>query len=457
MSRINDRVGDIIETDIRDLAYDGKSVGTNQGKIVFLNGGLPGERVRAEIVKTKSKFAVGKVLEITHKSDKRVAPECSHFEICGGCTWQDLDYETQLYYKRKQVVDCIEHIGKLKDVVIDDTVPSLDKFYYRNKMEYSFNVDETDGFTLGLHHRGRFDRIFNLENCYLESEKSNEIVRFFQSFVREKNIPVYHISEHTGFIRFLMIREAKLTGQIMVNIVTVDGEIPYIDELIASLTRQVPEIKTIVQNVNNQKSNIAKGEYENILYGPGYIEEEILSRRFRVYANSFFQTNSRQSEVLYGKAFDFLRPEQDDILIDLYCGTGTIGICASGNVASVTGIDIEPSAIIAAKENAGLNNIENVNFITGSVQDIMRDQPEVFGNATCAVIDPPRSGLHPKALKGLIRLDLPKVIYVSCNPATFARDAAALTEAGYELEKVIPVDMFPHTMHIELVSGFYRK
>ncbi|MFH2035561.1 MAG: 23S rRNA (uracil(1939)-C(5))-methyltransferase RlmD [Candidatus Zixiibacteriota bacterium] len=451
-----DRVGDIIETEIKDLAFDGKSVGTNNGKIVFLNAGLPGETVRARLIKTKAKFSVGKVEKILKKSSDRIEPECPHFELCGGCTWQDLDYDNQLYYKRKQVVDCIEHIGKLTDIEVAEIVPCADHFYYRNKMEFSFNAADDGGFNLGLHHRGKWDQIFDVTNCLLESKNSNRIIEIVREFVRENKIPAYDVNNHLGFIRFLMIREAKNNNQTMINLVTTDGAIPNIDSLIDKLIATIPEIRTIVHNTNNSKSNIAKGESETILYGDGFIEEIILGKKFKIYANSFFQTNSRQAEKLYSTAFEFLEADQSDYLIDFYCGTGTIGLCASDRVKHVVGIELEDSSVKAAQENAGINSIKNIDFIAGSVQDVLKNQPEIFRDATCAVVDPPRAGLHPKAIKRLLEMDLKKLVYISCNPATFARDASQMAEAGYKIKKVVPVDMFPHTMHIELAAGLYK-
>ncbi|UCD94472.1 MAG: 23S rRNA (uracil(1939)-C(5))-methyltransferase RlmD [Candidatus Zixiibacteriota bacterium] len=454
--KTKDRVGDIFDIEITDLAYNGKAIGLLDGKVVFLNGGLPGEKVRAEITRTKARFSTGRVLNIIDKSAERIKAPCIHYDICGGCTWQDLDYSKQLYYKRKQVVDCLEHIGKFEDVRVAETIGSGERFYYRNKMEFSFNTAEDGRFNLGLHQRGHYDEIFDVDKCLLESELSNDIVAWFRDFVRENRIPVYDVEKHTGFMRFLAIRQSKNTDQVMVNIVTTDGPIPNADKLIETARDRFPQIKTIVQNTNNQKSNIARGEKETILFGEGYIEEKLLRYTFRIYANSFFQTNTRQTETLYRAAFDLLRPDSADHLLDLYCGAGTIGICISDCVAGVTGIELEPSAIQAARENADINNVENIDFHAGNMRSVLKEKRGILEDFTCAIIDPPRAGMHPKALSRLIELDLPRIVYISCNPATFSRDAAELVASGYEISQVVPVDMFPHTMHIELAAGFYK-
>ena len=444
----------VIEAEVKDLAFNGKSIGDVGGKIVFLNAGLPGELVRAEIIRKKPRYDVAQVTEIIRKSPQRVSAPCQHFDICGGCVWQDLEYSEQLRYKRKQVVDCLQHIGRLGAIDVGDAVGVENPFFYRNKMEYSFNRDREGGFVLGLHRRGHFDRIFNVEQCLLQSEESNQIVNWFRDYVAKNDIPVYDVTDHNGFLRFFVIREGKNTGQVMLNIVTVPGEFPEVARLIDGILARFPRITTVVQNINAAKSNIARGEEERILHGNGFMEERVLGRSFRIYANSFFQTNTVQAEKLYSTAIEFLGLNSEDHLLDLYCGTGSIGICASEKAGRVTGIELELSAIKAARQNAEINGIGNIEFIAGSVQDFLIEEKELLSTVTMALIDPPRAGLHPKALKGLMALRLPRLVYVSCNPATFARDAAELVQAGYKLLWITPIDMFPHTMHIELVARF---
>jgi 23S rRNA (uracil1939-C5)-methyltransferase len=447
----------IVEVVIRDLAFDGKAVGDIDGKVIFLDAGLPGEKVKARIVRKKARYDIGKVLEIIEKSDERVKAPCQHFDICGGCTWQDLDYSKQLYYKRKQIVDCLRHIGRIDDITVAETLGALSQFHYRNKMEFSFNVDREEGFVLGLHHRGEYDRIFNLKECLLQSDTANRIVCWVRDYVRNENLSVYDISRHTGLLRFLMIREGITTKQVMVNIVTTGDEFSDQADFIEKLTAEFLKVTTVVRNINDRKANIAKGDREIILYGDGYIEEELLGNRFRIYANSFFQTNSVQAGKLFQTAFDLLGLEKADCLLDLYCGTGAIGLSAARYVGNVVGIELEPSAVQAASENAAVNNIENTVFYVGSVQELMKTQPEIFDSITCTIVDPPRAGMHKKALAGLIDTGCHRLVYISCNPASFARDATILLEKGYRPGKVIPVDMFPHTMHIELVADFRKE
>lgn len=445
----------IVKLDITDLAFDGKAVAHMDGKVVFLKGGLPGETVMARITRSKPRYDQAIVTEILTKSPERIAAPCSHVEYCGGCTWQDLQYDSQLTYKKKQVNDCLERLGKLPDVVVCDVIGSVELFSYRNKMEFSFNVTE-DGFTLGLHERGHFDRIFDLERCHLQSEDADRVVHWVRNFVAKENIPVYDVTNHSGYMRFLMIRQPKHTSQLMVNVVTNYGDFPAREKLIKGLTREVPAVTTIVHNQNGQKSNIATGEIEKVLLGPGYIEERLFDSTFRIRANSFFQTNSIQTETLYRTAFDLLHAKKTDRVMDLYCGTGSIGILISPYVTEVVGVELVAEAVEAARENALTNHVDNISFFEGDVKDFLNSKPEERERFNIVIIDPPRAGLHPKALKRLLAIRPEKILYISCNPATFARDAQQIVQAGYELPLVQPVDMFPHTLHIELTAVFYR-
>jgi 23S rRNA (uracil1939-C5)-methyltransferase len=277
-----------------------------------------------------------------------------------------------------------------------------------------------------------------------------------REFVQREQIPVYDIENHTGFMRFLMIRQAKRTAHLMVNIVTNYGEIPSREKLVRELTAAFPQITTIVHNQNGRRSNIATGEIEDVLFGTGYIEERMFDCTFRIRANSFFQTNSIQTETLYRSAFDLLDPEKKDCVLDLYCGSGSIGILIARYVGQVVGVEIVADAVKAAEENAAANNVNNISFYHGDVKDYLKTRDANEAEFDVIVVDPPRAGLHPKALSRMVRLKPTKILYISCNPATFARDAKQLIADGYRLPEVKPVDMFPHTMHIELVGVFYR-
>lgn len=446
-----------VQLHIDDLAFDGKAVAHHDGKVVFLDAGLPGETVVAQIFKSKPKYDQGRVLEIVDRSPSRITPPCEHFDFCGGCTWQDLDYSEQLRFKKKQVVECLTRLGGLEDPVVLDVLPAPDIYGYRNKMEFSFHVvPEENSFRLGLHRRGRFDDIFDVHTCHLQSEIANRVVRAMREFATREEVPVYDIKLHQGYLRFLVIRQTFFTNQLMVNLVTNLGDFPQADEFVAALTQAVPEITTIVHGQNGKKANVAVAEVENILFGPGFMEEEIMGRRFRIRANSFFQTNSAQAERLYRTAFDLLPPDPNRRLLDLYCGTGTIGLLLASQVAEVVGVELVPDAVSMAGENARINGIENISFYEGHVRDFLTGLKAGDPPFDTIVIDPPRAGLHPKALKRLLALGPAQLLYISCNPATFARDAQDLSRVGYKMSPVHPVDMFPHTRHIELMALFVR-
>lgn len=446
-----------VEIEVTDLAFNGKAVGHLDGKVVFLDGGLPGEKVLAQIIDTKPRFNKASVIEILRKSERRVPALCSHFSHCGGCTWQDLTYEDQLAYKKKQVIDCLERIGGLENTTVRDVIGSVEVFHYRNKMEFSFNTTEDGDFALGLHRRGRYDEIFNLETCYLTQDPVSGIVGWIREYIRKEGLTVYDVSNHTGYMRFIMIRQAKRTPDLMVNVVTNYGDLPQRDKFVQAITTAFPRISTIVHNQNGQKSNIATGEIENILFGCGYIEERLFDTVFRIKANAFFQTNTVQTETLYRVGFDLLEPRPGHRVLDLYCGTGSIGILLAPYVQEVIGVELVADAVQAARENAHINEVKNISFYEGFVRDFLIDKDKAAGEFDVIIIDPPRAGLHPKALKRLIKLLPERILYISCNPSTFARDAKDLVAAGYVLPEVRPVDMFPHTMHIELASVFSRK
>ncbi len=448
-----------IELDIVDLAYNGKAVGYLDGKVTFVDGGLPGERVAARITKSKKRFNQARLLRVLTPSPDRIAPECPHYQICGGCTWQDLDYQKQLEYKRNQVIASLEHLGRFSGDVVADIHPSPERFFYRNKMEFSFHVsDESSrGFVLGLHECGRFDRIFDLERCHLQSELSNRLVNFIREKVAELRIPVYDLVAHSGFLRFLVVREGKNTGQVLLALVTSDGDFAARGQLVPAIVDTFPEVTTIVHVANPTITNIARGTIREVLHGPGYIEEEILGFRFRINPGSFFQTNSRQTEALYRAALDLADLRSQDTVLDLYCGAGTISLCAAKNARQVIGVEIEPEAVDAARINAQINDINNARFLAGEVRRIILADELKDDSFDRIFVDPPRAGMHPEALRRLLDIGAPKIVYISCNPATFARDARMLADGNYSLETVIPFDMFPHTMHIEVVAAFQKN
>jgi 23S rRNA (uracil1939-C5)-methyltransferase len=457
---VNIKKKDIVELEISDLAYGGKSVAKLDGFVVLLKGGIPGDIVKAEIVKKKSNFAEAKILEIIKESDLRTKPVCSHFGLCGGCSWQDLKYEEQLKFKTKQVKECLEHLGGFSDFPIQETLGADEIFYYRNKMEYAFasggnrmvhTPDPDQPLILGLHLRERFDQVFDLKECFLQSEKANLIVNFVRRFAKDKKLIPYDLKERSGFLRFLAIRESKNTDMTMVNLVTNKGEFPFKDEFSSRLLSNFPFVQSVVRNINSKLANIAVGEEEELLGGERTITERLGKFTFEISSNSFFQTNTRQAEKLYEVVLNMADLQGDESVLDLYCGTGTISIFLSQNAKKVIGVESVEESVNNAQRNAELNNVTNCEFICGEAKEVLKKFGDDKKTPDLVVVDPPRAGLHKHVVKSLLSIKPVKIIYVSCNPSTLARDLKILCEEYYKLEKVQPIDMFPHTYHIETV------
>jgi 23S rRNA (uracil1939-C5)-methyltransferase len=454
---VNIKKKDIVDLEISDLAYGGKSVAKLDGFVVLLRGGIPGDIVKAEIVKKKRNFAEAKILEIVRESDLRTKPICSHFGLCGGCSWQDLKYEEQLKFKTKQVKECLEHIGGFWDYPVQDALGSDEIFYYRNKMEYAFAPHPDRQLILGLHPKERFDQVFDLKECFLQSEKANQIVGFVRAFVKERKMIPYNLKERSGFLRFLAIRESKNIDMTMVNLVTNKGEFPFKEEFSSRLFSNFPFVKSVVRNISSKLANIAIGEEEELLGGERTITEKLDKFTFEISSNSFFQTNTKQAEKLYETVLNMADLQGDELVLDLYCGTGTISIFLSQNAEKVMGVESVEESVKNAQRNAELNGVTNCEFICGEVKKVLAKYEADKEIPDVVVVDPPRAGLHKHVVKSLLSIKPAKIIYVSCNPSTLARDLKILCEKYYKLEKVQPIDMFPHTYHIETVVGLTPK
>jgi 23S rRNA (uracil1939-C5)-methyltransferase len=421
--------------------------------VVFIPQTIPGDLVRARITAIKRKYADARLIEYIRHSENAVEPKCRHFEICGGCSFQNLGYEDQLEAKQDAIRQHLIRIGKIDDPPLDDVIGAENQFFYRNKMEFSFKPDEEDFMHLGLHWRGDWNNIFDIEECLLQSEISNKLVITIRKFFTSKKIPAYHLSEHRGYLRFLIIRESKSSGEVMLSLVTNRGSYDYKDELVDMITGAFPEVVSIAHVINITKANVATGKFEEFIWGREFIIEKICGKDFKIGPTTFFQTNSRQTEKLYETISKLAELRPEDEVLDLYTGCGTIAIHVADKVKSVLGVELNQDAVRTAVENAELNGVDNCEFIAGDtmkvLNDIIENHPGRFGTI---IADPPRAGIGKKAVKRIIRLNPRRIVYVSCNPATLAEDLKDLLAAGYNLEKVIPVDMFPHTFHIESVS-----
>ncbi|OGC87691.1 MAG: 23S rRNA (uracil-5-)-methyltransferase RumA [candidate division Zixibacteria bacterium RBG_16_48_11] len=449
--------GELLDLAVESVAFGGQGVARHNGLVIFVQNALPGDQVRARVLKLKPNFIEAETVELTRASVFRTIPRCSHFGICGGCKWQNLDYAKQVEYKTQQVKETLEHLGGFAQPPVLPAFPAEEIYFYRNKMEFSFSTDEQGGLTLGLHRAGRFDQVFDLEACYLQSETSNQIIHRIKEFCRREKLSVYDLNQHSGFLRFLVIKQAQNTGQILVNLVTTQGDGSRLVILAQQLREEFPAVKSVVRNINSKRAQIAIGEREELLAGQPYITEKIGPFQFRISANSFFQSNSRQAEKLYSLVVEYAQTQPKDEILDLYSGTGTISFFLAQSAGKVLGIESSYSTVEDARQNAQLNGITNCQFICSQAKDYLalaRVRKEKFD---AVVVDPPRSGLHPEVVKNLVELASPRMVYVSCNPATLARDLKLLCEKVYQLEKVQPVDMFPHTFHIESVSLLTKK
>jgi 23S rRNA (uracil1939-C5)-methyltransferase len=445
------RKGEELELRVDSLAYGGSGVTRHDGFVVFVRGGVPGDDVRARITKVKRGFAEGVVTEVVGRSQERVEAPCRHFGMCGGCRFQDLGYDAQVREKERQVRDALVRIGRFVDPPLEPIVPATSQFRYRNKLEYSFTQTDA-GVDLGFHRAGRWDEVIGIEECLLTTDIGNAIRLAVRDWAREERLEPYDQSSGIGYLRHLVVREGRNTGQALVVLVTAPGERFEAGYLVDVLQR-VPEVRSIHWAINDtpaEQTNLPT----RLLWGDEAIEEELLGLRFRVRPSAFLQTNTEMAERLYELARAYAQLQGAENVYDLYCGTGTIGLALAGGAAAVWGLEISEEAVACAIENAELNGIGNARFYAGNVGQTIEELREEAGTPDVVVVDPPRAGLAGKALRRTGALRAPRIVYVSCNPTTLASDLQVLRdEFGYRLERCRPVDMFPHTPHVESVSA----
>ena len=429
-------------------------MGRHDGFVVFVRGGLPGDAVRARVTKVKRGFAEGVVTDLTVPSASRVPAPCRHFGVCGGCRFQDLAYDAQLAEKARQVRDALVRIGRFPEPPLEPIVPAASQFGYRNKLEYSFTSTE-DGIDLGFHRAGRWDEVIGIEECLLTTDLGNAIRLAVRDWAREEQLEAYDQAGGSGYLRHLVVREGRNTGQALVVLVTATGE-RFEAGYFVDVLRRFPEVRSIHWAINDtpaEQTNLPT----KLLWGADAIEEEILGLRFRVRPSAFLQTNTEMAARLYELARDYAELEGEENVFDLYCGTGTIGLALAGSANTVWGLEISEEAVACAIENAELNGIENARFFAGNVGQTVEELREEAGSPDVVVVDPPRAGLAGKALRRTGALGAARIVYVSCNPTTLASDLQVLRdEYGYVLERCRPLDMFPHTPHVESVSLLTR-
>jgi 23S rRNA (uracil1939-C5)-methyltransferase len=443
--------GEEIELRIDSLAYGGNGVGRVNGFVVFVRGGLPGDRVLARVTKMKRGFAEATAQAVLEPSSERVEAPCPYFGVCGGCRFQDLAYEAQIAAKERQVRDALERIGRIDDPPLEPIVPAASQYGYRNKLEYSFTAGEDGEVELGFHKAGRWDEVIGIDACLLTTDVGNAVRNAVRDWAREERLDPYDQTSGKGYLRHLVVREGRNTGQALVLLVTSPGE-RFEAGYFVDVLRRFPEVRSIHWAIND-----SPGQHTNLptklLWGEEAIEEELLGLRFRLRPSAFLQTNTEMAEQLYRLAGEYAALSGRENVFDLYCGTGTIGLSLARNAAAVWGVEISEEAVACAIENAELNGIENARFFAGNVGQSVEELVEQAGRPDVVVVDPPRAGLAGKSLRRTGRLGAARIVYVSCNPTTLASDAQVLRdEFGYGLVRCRPVDMFPHTPHVESVS-----
>jgi len=473
--KMNIKKGDVAEFQIEKYAFEGKGIakvsknellglneenGNEKNYVVFVIGSYPGDIVNARLLKIKNSYAEALVIEILTPSSERVIAKCKFFGTCGGCKQQDLDYDAQAKYKQQQVEEIFTKLGGFSDFEIEPIIPSQNVFHYRNKMEFSFSEKRwltkeeiskegilDKDFSLGLHIPKIYDKVLDVDECFLQSESSNKILNFTRDFFKKRNTSIYSTKTHIGYLRNLVIKQASLTNDLMVNLVTSEENDELVNEYCDELRKEIPQVTTVINNINKKFAAVAVGDYEKVIYGSGFIHDEIGKHKFRISANSFFQTNTLQAEKLYQTALDFAELKGNEIVYDLYSGAGTITIFISDKSKKVYAFEAVESAIADAKVNADLNNILNVKFFAADLYKSFLPIVDKYNipKPDVMIIDPPRSGMHPITVDDVIKLSPNKIVYVSCNPATQVRDIKLMVEAGYKLIKIKPVDMFPHT------------
>ena len=439
--------------DIIDNGFQGEGIAKIEGITVFVDQAIKGEKIKIKILKVQKNFAYGKIIEFIEKSNTRVEPDCSTYNRCGGCNLRHIKYRETLKIKKAIVQNCMNKALK-REVKIDDVIGMKNPLHYRNKLQYPLGLDEQKNPVMGVF-SARTHNIIPTEKCFIQNEKCEEIAKDIFEFIKQNNISVYDEKMLKGTIRHIVIRIGLKTNEILVTLVVNDHKLKD-KELVQYITRKHPEIKSIVKNFNAKNTNVILGDKTEVIYGTGYIYDILGKYKFKISPLSFYQVNPIQTEILYNTAMQFAgvngTNNKNNIALDLYCGIGTIGIFAAKHFKKIYGIEIIEEAIKDAKENAKINKIENAEFYAGDVEEVL---PKIIEKENIkpnvVFVDPPRKGLDNKTIEFLKELKPEKIVYISCNPATLARDLALLDES-YEIKEIQPVDMFPFSKHIENVA-----
>ncbi|MCK8827004.1 23S rRNA (uracil(1939)-C(5))-methyltransferase RlmD [Natroniella acetigena] len=443
------RVGEKIMIELEDLATGGDAVGRIDGFVIFISGGIPGEKVKVEITQVKKSYGRAKISEVVKRSAERVQPSCQEDEDCGGCQISYLDYQAQLKYKRKIVKDTIERIAKLREIKVNPVEGMENPFFYRNKAQFPLAKQGeeviTGFYALGTH------QLIELDDCQIQHPLINRVVREAIDLIEEHQVSIYNEQQHQGLLRHLVVRVGVCTNQAMLIFVTKEREFSAGMEIATELLERIPELVSINQNINPEQTNVVLGRRTEQLVGQDHIIDYIGPIKYKISPLAFFQVNTLQAKVLYDQVVEYAQLSGTERVLDAYCGVGSIALYLARFAKEVWGIEVVGEAIEAAQENAQINGIDNCQFEIGKVRNVLpRLQQEL--KPEVIVVDPPRKGCHQEVLATFAELEPERIVYVSCDPASLARDLKCLTEVGYRVEEIQPVDMFPQTFHIENVA-----
>ncbi|SMF90504.1 23S rRNA (uracil1939-C5)-methyltransferase [Paenibacillus uliginis N3/975] len=475
---------DEVIIDIIGMNHDGEGVGRAEGYTLFVQGALPGEKVRVKVLKTKKQYGYAKLMELVEASSDRIAAPCPIYDKCGGCQLQHLDYSAQLEWKRQLVVDNLERIGKLRvqdgaaragvighsgeqgdepsgqavtqeGIIVRPTLGMSEPWRYRNKSQVPIGVTE-GGLVGGFYARGSH-RIIDMETCLIQHEQNDAVVSRVKAIGRKLGITAYNEETGQGLLRHVVVKIGFTTGELMIVLVTNGERIPHLDQWIAAIRKELPAVVSICQNVNTRKTNVIFGDVTRVLWGREVIHDYIGDVKFAISARSFYQVNPAQTEILYGKTVEYAGLTGNETVIDAYCGIGTISLFLAQHAKKVYGVEIVKEAIEDARSNAELNGMNHVEFEVGASEDVIPRWKEQGVEADVIVVDPPRKGCDSRLLETILEMKPERVVYVSCNPSTLARDLRVLEDGGYRTVEVQPVDMFPHTVHVESVALLQRQ
>lgn len=453
--------GQEFSLEIDDMGTDGEGIGHKEGYTLFVKDALVGDIVRVKVIKAKKKFGYGRLMEVITPSPWRVEPACDCARQCGGCQIQHCSYEKQLAWKEKKVRDCLQRIGGFEEIPMEPVMGMDEPYHYRNKAQYPVGYDKEGNLVAGFY-AGRTHSIIPNTDCAIQHPANHMILETILAFMKQYDISAYEEKKHTGLVRHILTRVGKYTGEVMVCLIINGNKLPHQDKLVEMLL-QCPfdyKIKSICLNINKEKTNRILGEKVVPIYGQTYIEDRIGNITYRISPLSFYQVNPEQTQKLYGTALEYADLKGDEVVWDLYCGIGTISLFLAQKAARVCGVEIVPQAIEDARENARRNGFTNAEFFVGAAEDVVPEQYEQSGGslrADVVTLDPPRKGCDEKLLRTVVQMEPERIVYVSCDPATLARDLKYLCGEGYELKRVRACDMFGHSSHVETVCLLSRK